>query len=149
MSKVQTLTQISAGGVAYRRQGDSTEIALISVGPRSRWQLPKGLVDEGETAEAAAMREVREEAGIETSIVAFIERSEYWYFSTSRGERVRYHKFVHFYLLKFLSGDVGQHDREVNEARWVEISAAIEMLAFKGEKKVAEQASRMLEEREP
>lgn len=144
MSKVQTLMQISAGGVAYRRRGETTEIALISVGPRLRWQLPKGLVDEGESVEAAAVREVREEAGIETSIVAFIEKAEYWYFSTLRGARVRYHKFVHFYLLEFLSGDVSQHDREVNEARWVEISEAMEMLAFKGEKEIVERANEML-----
>ncbi|HKY04135.1 MAG TPA: NUDIX domain-containing protein [Blastocatellia bacterium] len=144
MSKVQTLTQVSAGGVAYRRQGEKAEVALISVGPQSRWQLPKGIVDEGETPESAAVREVREEAGIETSVVAFIDKVEYWYFSTLRGARVRYHKFVHFYLLEFLSGDVSRHDREVNEARWVEVSEAVEMLAFKGEKKMVELANAML-----
>jgi 8-oxo-dGTP pyrophosphatase MutT (NUDIX family) len=145
MSQVQTLTQISAGGVAFRQGSSSIEVALISVGQQGRWQLPKGLVDDGEEIEAAAQREVREEAGILCEIIGPIETIEYWYYSTTRGERVRFHKFVHFYLLSYLSGDVRDHDHEVNEARWVEIDRAIRMLAFDGERKIVERAKGMLQ----
>ena len=144
MSQVLTKTQISAGGVAFHQQGSQIEVALISVGEECRWQLPKGLVAPGESIEAAAMREVYEEAGIITEMVDEIDKVEYWYYSKDRNVRVRFHKFVHFYLLLYRSGDVRHHDHEVNEARWVEIDRACEMLAFKTEKKVVMRAKEML-----
>lgn len=146
--KAQTKTQISAGGVAYRSDGKPVEVALISVGAQRRWQLPKGLVDEGENTEEAARREVREEAGIETELVRFIDKVEYWYYGTEQGARVRYHKFVHFYLLRFVSGDVRQHDHEVHEARWFPIDEAHEALAFDGERKILARAQEMLAEKQ-
>jgi 8-oxo-dGTP pyrophosphatase MutT (NUDIX family) len=144
MSKIPTKRQISAGGVAYRRRNGKIEVALISVGKDSRWQLPKGLIDNGEKPEEAAQREVREEAGIETTLDALIDKIEYWYFAAEKGSRVRYHKFVYFYLLKYVKGDVRNHDHEVNQARWYEIEEAVEVLAFDSEKKVVEKAIEML-----
>jgi 8-oxo-dGTP pyrophosphatase MutT (NUDIX family) len=137
--------QISAGGVAFRERRGRVEVALISVGDEGRWQLPKGIVDRDEATEVAAMREVREEAGIDTDLAGRIDKVEYWYYSKERGERVRFHKFVYFYLLRYKSGDVRDHDHEVNEARWVEIDEAIGLLAFDSEKKVVEQARAMLQ----
>jgi 8-oxo-dGTP pyrophosphatase MutT (NUDIX family) len=96
MSNVPTKTQVSAGGVAFRWRGRRIEVAIISVGDNRRWQLPKGIVDDGESNETAAMREVREEAGIDTEMVELIDKVEYWYFSTSLGKRVRFHKFRPF-----------------------------------------------------
>jgi 8-oxo-dGTP pyrophosphatase MutT (NUDIX family) len=144
MSKIPTKTQISAGGVAYRRRSGKIEVALISVGKDSRWQLPKGLIDNGEKTEEAAQREVREEAGIETTLDALLDKIEYWYFATENGSRVRNHKFVYFFLLKYVKGDVRNHDNEVNEARWFEIGEAVKVLAFDSEKKVVEKAMEML-----
>jgi 8-oxo-dGTP pyrophosphatase MutT (NUDIX family) len=144
MSGVVTRTQTSAGGVVFRRSGRRTEVALISVGEKNRWQLPKGLLDSGETPEAAAVREAREETGLASELVAPVDVVEYWYYASERGERVRFHKFVHFFLLRFIEGDVGDHDHEVNEARWVEIGEAVEMLAFKGEREVVGRAREMI-----
>jgi len=114
----------------------------VLVGPKAkpRWQLPKGLVDPGETPEIAALREVREEAGIETEIVAPLESVEYWYYGSEAGGRVRYYKVVHFYLLRYRSGRVEDHDREVYQARWVGLTEAAEILAFASERRVVEQA---------
>ena len=140
MSKVPTEKQVSAGGVAFRRQGNLIEVALISVGEKGRWQLPKGLVDPDESTEAAALREVREEAGIDTEVVGALDKIEYWYYSSEECRKVRYHKYVHFYLLRYLSGDVAEHDQEVNEARWVDIDQAAQMLSFTSEKKVVQLA---------
>jgi 8-oxo-dGTP pyrophosphatase MutT (NUDIX family) len=137
--------QISAGGVAFRKRRGQVQVALIRVGDEGRWQLPKGIVDRDETTETAAMREVREEAGIDTELVERIDKIEYWYYSKERGERVRFHKFVYFYLLRYKSGDVRDHDDEVSEARWVEIDEAIGLLAFDSEKKVVEQARSRLQ----
>ena len=140
MSTFETKEQTSAGGVVYRRRGGKTEVALISVGEPARWQLPKGLVGRGETPSEAALREVSEETGLACEIEAELERVEYWYFSKGGGRRVRFHKRVHFYLMRYLSGETDEHDDEVNEARWVEAEEAARMLAFKGERKALEEA---------
>lgn len=145
MSAFVTKEQISAGGVAYRRRGRGTEVALISVGEEERWQLPKGLVGRNESPEAAALREVREETGLECEIVAPLETVEYWYFSKGSARRVRFHKRVHFYLMRYLSGETEEHDDEVNEARWVKSGDAAAMLAFKGERKALMEALEKLE----
>ena len=144
MSTFETKEQVSAGGVVYRRRGGRAEVALISVGEQGRWQLPKGLVGRGESPEEAALREVSEETGLTCEVVAELERVEYWYFSKGGARRVRFHKFVHFYLMRFTGGDVSAHDAEVNEARWVGIAEAEGMLAFKGERGVLAQAGGMV-----
>ena len=142
---IETREQVSAGGVVFRRRGRRVEVALISVGEKSRWQLPKGLVDKDESPEQAALREVREETGLAGELVAPIETAEYWYVGTARGGgRVRFHKFVHFYLLRYTSGEVSAHDHEVNEARWVEIGEAARLLAFKSERQIAARARELL-----
>jgi mutator protein MutT len=138
--KLPTVEQISAGGVAFRQIGDEIEAAIVAVNPSRRWQLPKGIIDAGETPEIAAVREVREEAGIETELLELIEKVEYWYVGFQRAERVRFHKFVYFYLLRYLRGSVENHDHEIAEARWVKVDEAIEMLAFKSEKDVLKKA---------
>src|SRR3954470_23816813 len=94
---MRTETQVSAGGVVVRTVQDKPQVALICVGPQRRWQLPKGLVEKGEEPEAAAAREVREEAGVDADLVAPVETTEYWYVAQRGGGRVRYHKTVHFF----------------------------------------------------
>lgn len=144
---IPTKRQVSAGGVAFRRHRGRVDIAIISVGPNARWQLPKGIVEEGESPESTAIREVREEAGIDTQLVAPLETIEYWYVATEGAAgRVRYHKFVHFFLLEYLGGDVADHDREVNEARWVNLADANGLLAFANERKVVAEAGELLGE---
>jgi 8-oxo-dGTP pyrophosphatase MutT (NUDIX family) len=147
-SKVTTKDQISAGGVAFRYAGEETQIAIVSVKPSLRWQLPKGIVDPGETPEFTAVREVREEAGIETEMLRLIETIEYWYQRVQYGKRIRFHKFVHFYLLQYQSGDVADHDHEIEESRWVSFEEAIEMLEFKSERGVVEKALEILKKME-
>ena len=142
--KITTMDQISAGGVAFRWKDSQPEIAIVSVKPKLRWQLPKGIVDPGESPEVTAVREVREEAGVETDRLALIETIEYWYRSVRNGKPVRYHKFVHFYLLQYRRGDVSEHDHEIEEARWVSFEQALEMLEFKGERDVVEKAREMI-----
>ena len=142
--KLPVLDQVSSGGVAFRKGAAGIEIALISVGPDKRWQLPKGLVDAGETPEVTAMREVREEAGIETEILQRIDTIEYWYVGNKGKQRVRFHKFVHFFLLRYLAGQVQDHDREVNEARWVPIHEAKTILTFKSERQALEKAAELI-----
>jgi 8-oxo-dGTP pyrophosphatase MutT (NUDIX family) len=134
--------QVSSGGVAFRRRGEAVEVALVNVGPQQRWQLPKAIVEEEETPEATAVREVREEAGVETTLIAPLDTIEYWYVASAEG--VRYHKRVHFFLLEYERGDVKDHDREVNEAQWFPLDEAVEKLAFKNEREVVSKARALL-----
>ena len=146
--KFHTVEQVSAGGIVFRKTDSDYEIAIISVNPSRRWQLPKGIVDAGESAAIAALREVREETGIEADLIEPIETIEYWYFGNRNDERVRFHKFVHFFLMKYIAGDVANHDHEVAEARWVNMDKAIEMLEFKDEKQIAEKAKDLIKNRQ-
>ena len=143
-TRVVTKDQVSAGGVAFRQAKTNLELTIVSVRPSLRWQLPKGIVDPGETPAETAVREVREEAGVETELVALIDTVEYWYQRVQYGERLRYHKFVHFYLLRYQAGDIQDHDHEVAESRWVSFQEALDMLAFKSERGVVEEAQKMI-----
>jgi 8-oxo-dGTP diphosphatase len=142
--RVPVKEQVSAGGVVFRGARGSMEVVIVSVGGQSRWQLPKGLVDKGESPEIAAVREAREEAGVASEVVQPIETIEYWYAGLDNGIRVRFHKRVHFYLLRYVSGDTKDHDWEVNEARWVPIEDATSQLAFDNERRVMESARELI-----
>ena len=145
-SKPATETQVSAGGAVIRQTPEGLAVALISVGNPPRWQLPKGLIDPGETPEQAAVREVKEEAGVNATIADLIERVEYWYQSKRGNERIRYHKFVNFFLMRYESGDVADHDNEVNDARWFPVAEAAQALAFRSERTIVQRAVEMADE---
>jgi 8-oxo-dGTP diphosphatase len=142
--KVPVKEQVSAGGVVFRGDEGNVEVVIVSVGGQNRWQLPKGLVEKGENPEITAVREAREEGGVSSEVVQLIETIEYWYVGLDNGMRVRFHKRVHFYLLRYLSGDTKDHDWEVNEARWVPINDATSQLAFDNERRVMERARELI-----
>jgi 8-oxo-dGTP pyrophosphatase MutT (NUDIX family) len=144
--KLPVREQVSAGGVVFRRDDDRVDVVIVAVGGNNRWQLPKGLVEKDEKPEVAAVREAREEGGTDSEVVNHIETVEYWYAGLDKGERVRFHKRVHFYLLRYLSGDTSSHDWEVNEARWVPIGDAARQLAFDNERRVVERAKQLIED---
>jgi 8-oxo-dGTP pyrophosphatase MutT (NUDIX family) len=142
--KLPVREQVSAGGVVFRRDDGRVDIVIVAVGGNNRWQLPKGLVEKDEKPEIAAVREAREEGGTESEVVEHIETVEYWYAGLDKGERVRFHKRVHFYLLRYLSGDTSNHDWEVDEARWVPIGDAGSQLAFDNERRVVDRARELI-----
>ncbi|HEY1953848.1 MAG TPA: NUDIX hydrolase [Gemmatimonadaceae bacterium] len=143
-AKIPVKEQVSAGGVVYRDSAGESEVVIVSVGDNRRWQLPKGLVDKDEKPETTAVREAREEAGVNSEVVQHLETIEYWYVGLDKGMRVRFHKRVHFYLLRYLSGNTADHDWEVNEARWVPLDDAAAQLAFENERLVMRRAAELL-----
>ncbi|PYT00301.1 MAG: NUDIX hydrolase [Acidobacteria bacterium] len=143
---VPTLNQVSAGGVVYRGDSSNMEVVIVRVVPERRWQLPKGIIDDGETTEQAALREVREESGMTAEIVAPLETIEYWFTADWDDSRRRIHKFVHFFLMRHIDGDGSDHDHEVDEVRWVTIDEALQTLKFPSERDLVRKAAAMIGE---
>ena len=135
--------QLSAGGVVVR-PGAPLELCLIRPAGRNVWALPKGWVEPGETHEAAALREIREETGIEGVIDGDLDSIEYWFFS--REGQVRIHKVVHFFLVRYLEGDTSQHDHEVAEAAWFVLERALDRMTYPNERQIVRKAVALLNE---
>ena len=135
--------EFSAGGICLRRMRGREYAAAIRVKGGTVLALPKGNIDEGETAADAARREVREEAGVDGEIVGKLGDVKYWY--VRRGG-TRVFKVVSFFLLRYRSGSVDDHDHEVDSAEWVPLEDAERLLKYKGEKEMAAAALTALAE---
>jgi 8-oxo-dGTP pyrophosphatase MutT (NUDIX family) len=129
--------EFSCGGVVVRDGECIVIVPTRRAADGSRvLALPKGHPDPGETPEEAALREVREEAGVVCEVREKLGEVRYWY---QRGGR-RIAKVVDFYLLDYVSGDPADHDHEVEDARWVPLQEAAETLTYEGERSMAAKA---------
>jgi 8-oxo-dGTP pyrophosphatase MutT (NUDIX family) len=125
------LRETSYGGVTLRGE----EVLVITpAGKRRVTALPKGGQERGESGEQTAVREVREETGIEVSVREFLGDVEYWYRRSGR----RVFKTVRFYLCDFVSGSTEDHDHEVEEAHWMSLADAVTGLSYPGERALIE-----------
>ena len=130
------IREFSAGGVTVRNFRGRPFVAAVRVKGGTVLVLPKGQIDAGERAAEAAAREVREEAGVTAELVEKLGDVRYWY--QRDGERVL--KLVSFFLFRYRSGSVRDHDHEVDSAEWVPLEDAPRLLAYKGEREMAEAA---------
>jgi 8-oxo-dGTP pyrophosphatase MutT (NUDIX family) len=133
----------SAGGVVHRSRQGRQEIVLVRRYAPPLWALPKGTPDSGETLEETALRETREETGLEVEIEQPIESISYFFVR----ESTRFNKTVHFYLMRPVGGSLDQHDHEFDEVRWVQLEEALEVMNYPTERRVVMRAAELLSER--
>jgi 8-oxo-dGTP pyrophosphatase MutT (NUDIX family) len=138
--------EFSAGGVLVRRLDGRWMLAAIRPGGKrpGLWALPKGRIDEGESGEEAALREVAEETGARGRSLGKLGDVRYWF--SWEGERV--FKVVSFFLVRYETGKLGEipeaFRHEVEEVRWLPLADAPKVLAYQGERRMAEKAVAVL-----
>ena len=134
---MRTARAVSAGGVVLAETRPDAPVALVahrSARGSLQWTLPKGAREEGETVAETALREVREETGLEAELIGPLDTIDCWFVWAP--ERTRYHKFVHYFLMRFAGGDFSQRDHEMEDAAWFEPDEARRRMAFANERKL-------------
>ena len=143
--------EFSAGGVVVRKRDGKWWMAAIEPrrdpGQSPALALPKGNVDPGEKPDQTALREVREETGLEATFVSKLTDIKYFYVR-SWGDKQRVFKIVSFYLLRYRSGRIGNISddmrHEVERALWIPLEEAPQRLSYRGERDVAKLAQECL-----
>lgn len=140
MARYPTQQAVSAGGLVYEDRHDGRWVVLISrrnAMGQLQWTLPKGRPEEGEDLEEAAVREVREETGLSCGIDGKLGVIDYWF--VWKPDQVRYHKFVHYYLMSPLGGETTPRDDEAEDVVWLPLDAALARLSHANERRLVKQ----------
>jgi 8-oxo-dGTP pyrophosphatase MutT (NUDIX family) len=140
-ARSKTRSEYSSGGAVIQVRNGAAYVAMIATRGGTRWGLPKGAVSAGETSEAAALREVREETGLEAEIIKPLDTIEYFF----RAGDTLIRKKVDFYLMMHTGGELQPQLSEVDDVEWVELSEAIQRASFVSERKLLEAAQQELE----
>ena len=144
MAALRNARATSAGGVVHRTRDGRSEIVLVHrISPRL-WALPKGTPDAGETLIETALRETREETGLEVELERELGDIRYFFV---RGT-TRFNKTVHFFLMRPIGGSTDAHDSEFDEVRWFPVDEASALMTHRTEREVVERARAFLEAHE-
>ncbi|MFM1917375.1 MAG: hypothetical protein RJB01_890 [Actinomycetota bacterium] len=138
----RTVKETSAGGLVLDRQHRAAIIGRHNRRGRLVWSLPKGHVEEGETPEIAAVREISEETGLTARVVATLGVIDFWFME----DRRRIHKTVHHFLLRTEGGELSDADAEVDVVEWVPLAEVQDRLSHSDERKLLDSVSELLVE---
>ncbi|HEX6075358.1 MAG TPA: NUDIX hydrolase [Micromonosporaceae bacterium] len=144
-ARLRRVEEVSAGGLVIRdRDGQVVGVLIAKHDRRGRlvWSLPKGHVEEGETLEQTATREVREETGVTGEVIGPIGSVDYWFVFGGR----KIHKTVHHFLLRRVTGELSDRDVEVVDVAWVPLSEIPDRLAYPDERRLMCQVHVLLAE---
>src|SRR5579862_3391634 len=133
----------SFGGVVHLRGAEGLEVIVVGRKDPGIYGLPKGTPNPGESVEETALREVLEETGVEVTIERKIDVIEYWFVRAALD--TRFHKFVHFYLMRPIAGDTSLHDHEHDFVEWLPIGEARALLTYQNEVRVLDKAEAAIE----
>jgi len=137
VGRYPTRRAVSAGGLVVDDRPDGRWVVLISRRSATgalQWTLPKGGLEEGEDLEEAAVREVREETGFDCDIVGELGVIDYWF--VWRPDEVRYHKFVHYYVMRHRGGQPLGRDDEAEDVEWLPLTDALARLTHPNERRL-------------
>jgi len=138
--------QFSAGGIIYKKarsasSGQDEIFILVSQHSQHHgWVFPKGLIDEKENKEQAALREVKEEVGVDGKIIRALNPVTYWF--VMEGEKIR--KTVYYFIMEYAGGDITKHDHEMENVEWLPIEKVEERLTYKSDKIVWQEAKGLI-----
>lgn len=145
-SRLPAVHETSAGGLCIKVEKGIPYVAVILRRNRAghlEWCLPKGHLEEGESAAEAAVREVHEETGAKGRIICELGSVDYWF----SGSSARIHKLVHHFLMEYVEGELtveNDPDEEAEDAQWVELRDATTVLSYPNERRVVSLALRLL-----
>ena len=134
---------VSDGGVVHAIHGGAVKFVLCGRRKPQTWSLPKGTPEFGESIEQTALREVREETGLQVALQNPLGAIKYWFVRSSDGVRCR--KTVHFYLMSPTGGSTDSHDPEFDDVRWFPAAEALHLLTYSNESRIAQKALEQLE----
>lgn len=140
--KRKTRNEHSSGGAVISFRDGAAYVAMIATRGRRRWGLPKGAVNEGETSEQAALREVLEETGLEARVVRMLDTIEYFF----RAGDTLIKKRVDFYLMNYVGGTLTPQLSEVDDVEWVSLPESLARASFESERKLLETALSEIEQ---
>ena len=132
--------EFSAGGVVFKKQDGQTLILVAQHSGHHGWVFPKGLIDKDEKKEDTAVREVKEETGIEGKIIAPLKPMSFWY--QWEGEKKK--KTVYYFVMEAIGGDISNHDFEMEKVEWIPKDEVEKRLTYDSEKKVWEEAQTLI-----
>jgi len=137
--------EFSAGGVVLKKSGETVDVLLCQHSQHHGWVFPKGIIGdtkENEGKEETAVREVKEECGVDGKIIQALTPVTYWY--QWEGEKRK--KTVYYFLMDYLGGDITKHDDEMEDVEWLPMDQVVARLTYPTDKKVWEEAKKLIAE---
>jgi len=143
VAKLKTARAESAGGVVFRQVDNRVEVVLVGRSEQGTWFLPKGTPQRNESREQTAIRETREETGLDVRILEPIGSISYWFVAN----RTRIHKTVYYYLMEPTGGDISRHDPEYDRVAWFPVGEALRILTYPNDADIVRRAASLIQRR--